>query len=175
MIIWLIGLSGVGKTAIGMEAYKLLRAKRPNVVFLDGDIVREIMGGDLGYTMDDRLNNARRICRLGKYLDSQGIDVVCGILSIFPETQKWNRENIPHYFEVYIRAPLETLIQRDPKGLYRRALAGEIKNVVGMDIEFPPPPHPDLIIDNDTMLASLEPIARRILNAIPWEGRTNDK
>lgn len=175
MVIWLIGLSGVGKTAIGMEVYKLLKAKRPNVIFLDGDIVREIMGGDLGYTMDDRLNNAWRICRLGKYLDGQGIDVVCGILSIFPETQKWNRENIPHYFEVYIRAPLEILIQRDSKGLYRRALAGEIKNVVGMDIEFPPPPNPDLIIDNDTILASLEPIARRIVNAIPWAGEANDE
>lgn len=170
MVIWLIGLSGAGKTAIGQEVYNLLKAKRPNVIFLDGDIVREIMGGDLGYTMTDRLDNAWRICRLGKYLDGQGIDVVCGILSIFPETQRWNRENISHYFEVYIRAPLETLIQRDSKGLYRRALAGEIKNVVGMDIEFPPPPNPDLIINNDTVLASLEPIARRIVNAIPWEG-----
>ncbi len=175
MIIWLIGMSGVGKTAIGIEVYKLLKAKRPNVIFLDGDIVREIMGGDLGYTMDDRRNNAWRICRLGKYLDGQGIDVVCGILSIFPETQKWNRDNIPHYFEVYVRASLETLVQRDPKGLYRRALAGEIKNVVGLDIEFPPPQHPDLIIDNDTVLASLEPLARQILNAIPWEGGANDK
>jgi adenylylsulfate kinase-like enzyme len=174
MVIWLIGLSGVGKTVIGKEVYNLLRAKRPNVIFLDGDTMREIMGGDLGYTLEDRLNNAWRICRLGKYLDSQGIDVVCGILSIFPETQRWNHENIPHYFEVYIRAPLETLIQRDSKGLYRRALTGEIKNVVGMDIEFPLPPNPDLIVDNDIMLTSLEPIARRILNAIPWESANND-
>lgn len=175
MVIWLIGLSGVGKTAIGREVYNLLKVKRQNVVFFDGDIMREIMGGDLGHTLEDRLHNAHRICRFCEYLDSQGIDVVCGILSIFPETQQWNRENIPHYFEVYIRTPMEILIQRDSKNLYRRALAGEIKNVVGIDMEFPEPPQPDLIIDNDTIVESLKPIARRILSAIPWESEINDK
>lgn len=169
MVIWLIGLSGAGKTVIGRAIHTLLRAKRPNVIFLDGDTVREIMGGDLGYSLDDRRKNAWRICRLCKYLDDQGIDVVCGILSIFHETQQWNRDNIPHYFEVYIRVPMETLIERDSKGLYRRALAGEIQNVVGFDVAFPPPPHPDLIIDNDTLLESVEPIARQIIDAIPWE------
>lgn len=169
MIIWLIGLSGAGKTVIGREIHRLLKAKRPNVVFLDGDIVREIMGGDLGYSLEDRHKNAWRICRLCKYLDNQGIDVVCGILSIFHETQQWNRDNISHYFEVYIRVPMETLIQRDSKGLYRRALAGEIHNVVGFDVDFPPPLNPDLIIDNDKPLESLEPIAQRILDAIPWK------
>jgi cytidine diphosphoramidate kinase len=169
MVIWLIGLSGVGKTAIGREVYNLLKIKRPNVLFFDGDIMRAIMGGDLGHTLEDRLHNAQRICRFGKYLDSQGIDVVCGILSIFPETQQWNRDNIHHYFEVYIRTPMEMLIQRDSKGLYRRAIDGEIKNVVGIDMEFPEPPQPDLIIDNDTVMESLQPIAHHIINAIPWE------
>ena len=169
MVIWLIGMSGAGKTVIGWELHNLMKAKRPNVIFLDGDIIREIMGNDLGYTLEDRLYNAWRICRLCKYLDSQGIHVVCGILSIFPETQHWNRENISNYFEVYIRTPLEILIQRDSKGLYRRALARDISNVVGIDIEFPVPPNPDLIIDNDTMLASVKPLAKRIFDAIPWE------
>ena len=119
--------------------------------------------------MQDRLNNAWRICRLCKYLNEQEIDVVCGILSIFPETQRWNRKNIPNYFEVYLRTPLNLLFERDSKGLYRRALAGEIKNVVGIDIEFPVPPNPDLIVDNDVVLPSLEPLAHQIIAAIPWE------
>lgn len=173
MVIWLIGLSGVGKTVIGRELHNLLKAKRPNVVFIDGDMMREIMGNDLGYSLEDRRKNAWRICRFCKYLDSQGIDVVCGILSIFHETQQWNRNNIPHYFEVFIRVPIETLIQRDSKGLYRRALAGEIHDVVGVDVDFPQPPNPDLIIDNDMPLESLKPIALQILNAIPWECENN--
>ena len=169
MVIWLIGMSGAGKTVIGREVYKLLKAKRPNVVFLDGDIVRQIMGSDLGHTIEDRRKNAWRISRLCRYLDSQGITVVCAILSIFHESQKWNREHIPQYFEVYVRAPFEILVERDSKGLYQQALAGEIKNVVGIDIEFPPPAHPDLIIENDKPVKSFVEIATRIVNAIPWE------
>jgi cytidine diphosphoramidate kinase len=168
MVIWLIGMSGAGKTIIGREVYSLIKKQRPNVIFLDGDSIREIMGNDLGYSLEDRRQNAWRICRLCKYLDNQGIAVVCGILSIFHETQQWNRENIPHYFEVYIRVSLETLIQRDSKGLYQSALAGEIHDVVGIDVDFPPPPNPDLIIDNDKPVESLQPIAQQIVNVIPW-------
>ena len=164
-------MSGVGKTVIGREVYKLLKARRPNVVFLDGDIVREIMGDDVGHTVEGRRTNAGRISRLCRYLDSQGVDVVCAILSIFHESQRWNREHIPQYFEVYIRVPFEILVERDSKGLYRQALAGKIKNVVGVDIEFPPPANPDLIIDNDTPVESFVEMAARIINAIPWENR----
>ena len=168
MVIWLIGMSGAGKTVIGKEVYALLKARKPNVVFLDGDNVREIMGKDLGHTITDRKINAGRITRLCKYLDSQGIDVVCSILSIFHESQEWNRAQIPQYFEVYIRVPFETLVDRDSKELYKKALAGEINNVVGIDIEFPPPINPDLIIDNVKPVASFVETATHILQAIPW-------
>lgn len=170
MVIWVIGMSGAGKTAIGREVYRLLKAKRPNVVFLDGDDVRQIMGDDLGHTVEDRRANAWRISRLCRYLDGQGIDIVCAVLSIFHETQRWNRQHIPRYFEVYIRVPFETLVERDSKGLYRRAQAGEIENVVGVDIEFPPPASPDLVVDNDEPVESFVRLAERIVNAIPWEG-----
>lgn len=169
MVIWIIGMSNSGKTAISKEVYSLLKSKRSNVVFIDGDIVREIMGNDLGHTIEDRKINAGRICRLCSNLSSQGIDVVCTILSIFPKSQLWNREHLSRYFEVYLRVPFETLVERDTKNLYKRALKGEIKDVVGVDIKFPEPANPDLVIDNDTPVESFSEIAHNIIKAIPWE------
>ena len=165
MVIWLIGLAGAGKTTIGQELYALLRARRPNVVFLDGDHVRTIMGNDLGHTMEDRMANAWRVCRLCKYLDDQGIDVVCAILSIFPETQKWNRENYARYFEVYIEVPMDELVARDQKGLYSGALSGQIQDVVGFDIPFQPP-QADLVVSNGEPMRPPASLAAQIAAAM---------
>ena len=148
MVIWVIGLAGAGKSTIGAEVYRLLRARKPNVVFLDGDHVRAIMGGDLGHTLDDRRRNADRICRLCQFLDAQEIDVVCSILSIFPESRAWNRAHLSRYFEVYLDVPMAVLERRDQKGLYSAARAGRARNVVGFDIPFEPPSTPDLILYN---------------------------
>ncbi len=168
MVIWLIGLAGAGKTTIGREVVALLKERKSNVVFIDGDDFRTIMGDDLGHTIAAREMNAGRISRLCKHLDSQGIDVVCSVLSIFHQWQRWNRSNFSRYFEVYIRVPFETVVARDPKGLYKRALAGEITDVVGVDIEFPPPEFPNLVIDNDGPLESLTEIARNIVDKVQW-------
>ena len=169
MVIWLIGMSRAGKTSIGKEVYRLIKTRRPNVVFLDGDIVRDIMGNDLGHTLADRKKNADRICRLCKNLDDQGIDVICAILSIFPESQQWNREHLKKYFEVYIRVSFERLLERDAKGLYRKALAGEVENVVGVDLDFPEPANPDLVVNNDSPLEDFSELARSVISALPWQ------
>ena len=166
MVIWLIGLAGAGKTSIGKALYRLERSRRTNVVFFDGDHFRTIMGDDLGHTIEDRWVNAWRICRLCQYLDSQGIDVVCAILSLFHETQAWNRLNLKQYFEVYVDVPMDVLIQRDQKGLYSSAIGGRIRNVVGVDIPFKPPPSADLVIDNSRPTDSFVPLARRILDRV---------
>ena len=96
----------------------------------------------------------------------RGIDVVCAVLSIFPDWLAWNRNNILDYFEVYVRVPFDILLTRETKGLYRRAIAGEINNVVGVDIEFPEPIAPDLIIDNDIELTSFAEMGDKILKAV---------
>ena len=163
MVIWLIGLAGAGKTVIGREVYSILRARKPNVVFLDGDHVRAIMGADLGHSVEDRRVNAWRICRLCKYLDDQGIDVICAILSVFHDTQRWNRENYSEYFEVYIDVPMGELISRDQKGLYRGALAGDVKDVVGFDIPFEPPPLADHVVRNGEPLKSPATLAEQVV------------
>ena len=148
MIVWIIGLSGSGKSTLANEVVSLIREKQKKVVLLDGDVVRAAFGNDLGYSMEDRLKNAERICQLGKLLDDQGVHVVCAILSLFPETREWNRRNVKSYREVFIDTPLADLRARDPKGIYRRFEAGEVRNVAGLDITFPRPVGADLVIEN---------------------------
>ena len=148
-VVWLTGLSGAGKSTIGQSVYEDLTVDMPNTVLLDGDSFREILGQDLGHDPRDRLTNAYRIARMCRYLSSQGINVVCCTMSLYPEIWEWNRENIPGYIEVYIKVSRETLFSRDPKGLYARAKKGEESNVIGMDIPFHEPVEPDLLLNND--------------------------
>ena len=137
---------------------------------MDGDVIREIFGNDIGYSMEDRLTNSKRISQLCKFLDDQGVNVVCSILSIFPESRSWNRGNIENYYEVFIDTPIETLISRDSKGIYGKYNRGEISQVAGMDIDFPVPVDSDLVIHNDKtlnhLLGQAGPIIEKLLSGL---------
>ncbi len=170
MVVWIIGLSGAGKTTLAIEVMKQVRSVQRNVVLIDGDTVREAFGNDLGHTMDDRLSNARRICGIGKMLDDQGINVVCAILSLFPESRVWNREHLNNYYEVFIDTPLQDLIVRDSKGIYRKFQTGEMRDVAGMDIEFIRPDKADLVIHNSNSRQELLGYAKGIAEKIREEG-----
>ena len=167
MVIWLIGLSGSGKTTLAQRIVSEANRQKNNTVLIDGDVIREIFGNDLGYSMSDRLANAQRICQLGKFLDEQGVNVVCAILSIFPETREWNRNNVKEYYEVFIDAPIEDLVERDSKGIYKKYIQGDVSNVVGMDLDFPVPSQADLVINNsqslDVLLGYSDKIVAKIL------------
>jgi len=145
---WLTGLSGAGKSTIGKELYALLRKQKLNVVYFDGDILREVFGGTGGYSLDERFKLAMQYCHLAKMLTDQGIDVICATISLFKECWEWNRQYIPEYREIYIKVSMEILIQRDQKQLYSRALKGEIQQVMGVDIPLNEPEFPDLILEN---------------------------
>lgn len=149
MVIWIIGLSGTGKTTLANLLVERMRQSGKKVVLLDGDLIRELFANDVDHTVEGRRRNAERLSVLSSYLAKQDVHVVAAVLSIFPEWRRWNRDNITDYCEVYLKVPLETLLKRDIKNLYAKALSGEIPNVVGVDIPFPEPENPDLIIDND--------------------------
>lgn len=138
------GLSGAGKSTIGGLFYQRLKARKPNVFLLDGDRYRREVCEDLGYTDEDRLRAARRGFRLSRWIADQGIDVVnCGI-AMYSEIRTWNRENIAHYNEIYIKVSRETLLRRNQKGLYTSG-----QSVVGVDLPFDEPQQPDIVIEND--------------------------
>lgn len=166
MVIWLIGMSASGKTTIGKKVFDKLLLSDEKWVFIDGDTFRNILGEDLGHTIEDRRKNAYRISRFCQFLHSQGINVLACVLSIFHENQKYNRENISEYKEVYIDVEFENLIARDNKQLYKKALKGEIKNVVGVDIDFLPPYAPDIVIDNNIANPNYEDMTNKILNQL---------
>ena len=138
------GLSGAGKTTIGSLFFERRKAEKPNVVLLDGDAIRPVFCEDSGFTHEERLKRASRIFRVCKMLADQGIDVVCCSISMFAEVREWNRANIANYREIYIKVSKETLLQRNQKGLYT---AG--KNVVGIDVPFDEPQHPDFVVENN--------------------------
>lgn len=166
MVIWLTGLSGSGKTTIGVLVTSLWREQADNVVHLDGDDIRRVLGLDGSddlYTMDGRRMVAGRISDLCAWLDGQGINVVVSTISAFPEIQQRNRATLSHYVEVFVDVPMEVLARRDIKGLYADAGSGKIANVVGVDLPFDPPAAPDMIIDNRMDRDDLQDVAADIL------------
>ena len=164
MVVWIIGLSGTGKSTLASHVVNRIRLSGKSVVLLDGDVIRSLFGNDVDHTMDGRRRNAERLSRLSKFLSDQGVYVVAAVLSIFPEWRQWNRENIENYSEVYMRATMQTLLKRDIKNLYARALKGEISNVVGVDLPFPEPENPELIIDNDTDLLDFDELTNKVMS-----------
>ena len=161
MVIWLIGLSGSGKTKFSTALYNLIKPYVPNLVRIDGDLVRDMFKNDVDHSIEGREKNAHRISHLTKYLSDQNIHVIAAVLSNFPVWQKWNRNNIKNYKEIYLKSSMKTLFKRDNKNLYKPALSGKTNNVVGIDIPFQEPKNPDIIIENE-----IEHNEEKILNNI---------
>lgn len=147
-LFWLTGLSGSGKTTIGLHLTTILRNSGYSVIFLDGDHLREVTGNLFGHTREERLKAAFLYARLCKTLVEQGAIVVCATISLFHEVQAWNREHIPGYIEIFIDVPLTELIQRDSKQIYAKVQNGEIRHVVGIDIAADYPLQPNLTVSN---------------------------
>lgn len=165
MVIWLSGLSGSGKTTIGKLLWSALRQRFGHAVMLDGDDIRAVLGGQIGHDLESRKQNSIRIGKLCELLDRQGIPVVCCAMTIAPEVQQQNRNALSGYFEVFLDVSIEVLELRDPKGIYKKARSGLLKDVSGVDIPYVPPADPHLVIDNNRSDSDLQAIVSRILLA----------
>ncbi|UFS72438.1 adenylyl-sulfate kinase [Geomonas sp. RF6] len=158
---WITGLSGAGKTTIGKALYQELKTTRQHVVFLDGDVLRTVFGDLHGHTVEDRKKLAHSYANLCKMLTEQGIDVVCSTISLFREVHEFNRANIGKYLEIFVDCDFDELVRRDQKGIYSRALRGELKDIIGIDLPYDRPANCDLVIDNtlrDNLARKIEAI-----------------
>lgn len=170
MVVWIIGLSGSGKTTMAEQVTARLRKAGRTVVLLDGDVIRQLFGNDVDHAIEGRRKNAERLSHLTQFLAMQQVDVVAAVLSIFPEWQRWNRSHVPGYREVYLQASMETLLRRETKNLYARALRGELPHVVGVDIPFPEPENADLVLDNNMDRAEFSALVEEILKLVGQVG-----
>ncbi|EAK2337749.1 adenylyl-sulfate kinase [Campylobacter jejuni] len=147
-VITLTGLAGSGKSTIGKALYNALKQDYANIIYLDGDEFRDILG-IYDYDKQSRINLAIKRSKFAKFLNDQGMIVIITTISMFNEIYKYNRQIFKNYIEVYIECNIEELVKRDQKGLYTKAINKEIQNVVGIDISFDQP-QANLTIDNSS-------------------------
>ena len=166
-VFWLTGLPGSGKTTLATEVSKELKKMGYKVEVLDGDWVRKTINPDAGFTKEERRAHLRRVAWISRLLARNGIIVLCSFVSPFRDVREEVRsiieEEVPFY-EIYVKASLEECIRRDPKGLYAKALRGEIKNFTGISDPYEPPENPDLVVDTEK--ESLEESKKKLLNFV---------
>jgi adenylylsulfate kinase len=164
VIVWFTGLSGAGKSTLAEAVLERLKAHGRPVEILDGDIVRTHLCKGLGFSREDRMENIRRIAFVGNLLARHGVVVLVPVIAPYRSIREEVRKNSHSYIEVFVNAPLEVCEQRDPKGLYRRARAGEIANFTGIDDPYEVPVSPDL--ECQTHLEGIEGCVDRIVHRI---------
>ena len=163
MVIWFTGVSGSGKTTLGKKFFKVLKKKSQASIFIDGDEFRSIFKNDLKYSLKDRDKNAFRLTRLVQSLSKQKINIVVAANLTSFKYRSWCRKKISNYYEIYIKAKKTSLLKRDYKKLYKNALQGRIKNVVGIDLPFNTPRGCNLYIENNLTKNDLYKNIERIL------------
>ena len=174
--LWFTGLSASGKTTLARLLEKALVSRGLKVEVLDGDIIRSNLSKGLGFSREDRETNLRRIAFVSNLLVRNGVTVIVAAISPYRNIRDEIRATMPNFVEVYLNCPLEVCIQRDPKGLYKKALAGELKNFTGVADAYDPPLNAEIEIKTDSeapeqsadrILRSLE-----ILRYVPLVGET---
>ncbi len=166
--VWFTGLPCSGKTTIADKLATILREKDNKVERLDGDIVRRGLTRDLGFTKEDRDMNIERVTFVAKLLTRNDVIVLATFVSPYIERRRQTREEIGEYVEVYVKASIEECIKRDVKGMYKKALAGEIKNFTGVDDPYEAPPNPEVVVDTDN--ESVDESVEKVLDYLGKNG-----
>ena len=166
--IWLTGLSGAGKSTIAAELERRLRELEVGVEVLDGDVVRTNLSKGLGFSKEDRDTNIRRIAFVAQLLSRHGVAVISAAISPYRAVRDEARSMIGNFVEVYVACPLDELVRRDVKGLYAKALRGEIGNFTGVSDPYEEPLHPEVVVhtDRESVASSVD----RILAALEANG-----
>ena len=169
--VWFTGLSGAGKSTLANLLEKELRAANMKVEVLDGDVVRTHLSKGLGFSKEDRDTNIRRIGWVCQVLTRNGVVAIAAAISPYHEIRDEIRANVKDFVEVYVEAPIPVLAERDVKGLYKKALAGEIKNFTGVSDPYEAPEHAEVVChsDRETVNESLD----KILNVLRQKGYIN--
>jgi len=159
--LWFTGLPCSGKSAIADRLAVILKDQGYRVERLDGDIVRQDLTRDLGFSKADRDENIRRVTFVTKLLARNGVFVLTSFISPYREMRDHARRQVENFMEIYIKTSLETCIKRDVKGMYKKALAGEIKEFTGVSDPYEEPLKPELIVETDN--ESLEDSTQKVL------------
>jgi adenylylsulfate kinase len=162
--VWFTGLSGAGKTTISKAFAEQLRSQGYKLEILDGDIVRENLTKDLGFSKADRDENIRRIGFVAHLLTRNDVIAIVSAISPYRDIREEVRKRIGNFVEVFVNAPLEVCESRDVKGLYKRARAGEIKSFTGIDDPYEPPNHPE--VECRTDLEELEESVAKVFDKL---------
>ncbi len=162
--LWFTGLSGSGKSTLATAAADALKRRGMKVEILDGDVVRTNLSKGLGFSKEDRDINIRRIGFVCNLLTRNDVVAIAAAISPYRVIRDENRALIGRFVEVYCHCPIEVLMQRDVKGLYRKAMAGEIKGFTGIDDPYEPPAKPEITIDSaqESIAASVQKIMRTL-------------
>ena len=186
--VWFTGLSGAGKSTLAEALYHELRARTMKVELLDGDVVRTNLSKGLGFSKEDRDTNILRIGFVANLLTRNGVAVICSAISPYREARDECRELIGDFVEIYVSATIDELVKRDVKGLYKKALAGEITGFTGVDDPYEAPENPEIVVDTDKQtpdeslqlildslgkLGYIEDTTRMVANPQPHSGYTD--
>lgn len=152
-LLWFTGLSGSGKSTIANALDVALHQRGHHTFLLDGDNVRHGLNGDLGFTDEDRVENIRRVGEVSKLFSDAGLIVMSAFISPFESDREMVRNLFPagEFIEVFMKTPLATCEDRDPKGLYEKARAGKIKHFTGIDSPYEAPAHAEVSLDTSTL------------------------
>ncbi len=162
--IWFTGLSACGKSTIADALAERLQVNGYRPQRLDGDVIRQHLWKELGFSKEDRDENIRRVASLAGLLTRNGIITITAFISPYRELRDHARKTIGNFIEVYVKCPVEVCMERDPKGLYRKAIAGEISNFTGISDPYEEPINPEIVIESDK--DSVEECVNKIIDRL---------